>query len=44
MGSPFSPIIVNLYMYMEHFEQKALESAPLKPKVWFRYVDNTIVV
>ena len=44
MGSPLSPIIANLYMYMEHFKQKALESAPLKPKIWFRYVDNTIAV
>ena len=30
--------------YMEHFEQKALQSASLKPKVWFRYVDDTFVV
>ena len=38
MGSPLSPIIANLFM--EHFKQKALKSASLKPKVWFHYVDD----
>ena len=28
---------------MEIFEQKALEAAPHRPSVWFRYVDDTFV-
>lgn len=39
MGSPLSPIMANLYM--EYFEKKALESYPLKPAWWKRFVDDT---
>lgn len=39
MGSPLSPIVANLYM--EYFEKKALESYPLKPAWWKRFVDDT---
>eukprot|EP00253_Pinus_taeda_P032352 PITA_32352 len=39
MGSPISPIVANLYM--EYFEKKALESYPLKPAWWKRFVDDT---
>jgi len=39
MGSPISPIVANIFM--EHFENKILKDAPLKPSVWFRYVDDT---
>jgi hypothetical protein len=42
MGSPLSPFIGNFYM--EDYEKVALESVPLKPSCWFRYVDDTFVI
>jgi hypothetical protein len=42
MGSPLSPVVANLYM--ENFEKQAIDSYPLKPKMWKRYVDDTYVV
>ena len=39
MGSPLSLIIANLFM--EHFEDIAFCSFPLKPKWWKQYVDDT---
>ncbi|XP_059066412.1 uncharacterized protein LOC131857721 [Cryptomeria japonica] len=41
MGSPLSPVIANIFM--EHFEEVALHSFPLKPKWWKRYMDDTKV-
>ncbi|XP_072041441.1 uncharacterized protein [Amphiura filiformis] len=42
MGSPVSPIVVNLCM--ESFEQQALQSYPgVKPRLWLRFVDDTFV-
>ena len=42
MGSPLSPVVANIFM--EAFEDTAIESAQLKPKVWFRYMDDTFVI
>ena len=42
MGSPLSPAVANFYM--ENFEKQALNSAPLQPKCYFRYVDDTFLI
>jgi predicted GIY-YIG superfamily endonuclease len=42
MGNSLSPIVSNIYM--EHFEQLALNSAQDKPSLWLRYVDDTFVI
>ncbi len=39
MGSPVSAVVTNLYM--EFFEEEALDSALVKLVLWKRYVDNT---
>ena len=41
MGSPVSPIVANLYM--EWFEETALQSFQYDITVWKRYVDDTFV-
>ena len=41
MGSPLSPVVANLFM--EDFESRALAFAPLKPKVWKQFVDDTFI-
>jgi hypothetical protein len=42
MGSLLSPVTVSFYT--EDYEREVLPSAPLKPRCWFCYVDNTFVI
>ncbi len=42
MGSPFSPIVCNLFM--EWFEVKILDSYSDPPWFWRRYIDDAVAV
>jgi len=44
MGSPVSPLVAN--MFMEQLEEKLSATVPedLRPKLWKRYVDDTLEV
>ena len=42
MGSPVSAVVANLYM--EHFEQIAFNSVLHRPRLWKRYVDDTLCI
>ena len=41
MGSPLSPVIANIFM--EDFEQEALNFVADQPSLWVCYVDDTFV-
>ncbi|XP_055856163.1 uncharacterized protein LOC129919329 [Episyrphus balteatus] len=42
MGSPVAPIIADIWM--QYFKMKALETSPIKPVIWKRYVDDTFCI
>jgi hypothetical protein len=42
MGKSLSPVVTNIFM--EHFEEIALDTADYKPAKWIRYLDDTFVV
>ena len=43
MGSPFSPVVANIYM--EYFEDQAFgPEAPIPIKEWKRYVDDVFSI
>ena len=42
MGSPVSAIVAHLYM--KFLEQLAWSTAPVKPRIWKRYVDDTFCI
>ena len=41
-GSPVSAVVAN--SYMKFFEELALESAPSRPRLWKRYVEDTCCI
>jgi hypothetical protein len=44
MGNSLPPVVSNLLVYMEHYEETTLDTADHKPIKWLRYVDDTFMV
>ena len=42
MGSLVSAVVDNLYM--EFFEELALETVPIRPRLWKRYMDDSFCI
>ena len=42
MGSPVSPVVANLCM--EEIEESAINASPVAPKIWKRYVDDSLCI
>ncbi|KAG8332698.1 hypothetical protein J6590_015514 [Homalodisca vitripennis] len=42
VGCPLSHIFASVLL--EEFQKKALSSSKLKQRIWWRYVDDTIIV
>jgi hypothetical protein len=42
MDSPLSPVIANFYT--EDYEKAVLILAPLKPRCWFCYIEDTFII
>ena len=40
MGSPVSAVVANLYI--EFFEELALRTSPTRPRIWKRYVNDSV--
>ena len=42
MGSPISPVVANIFM--NKIEETAISTFSLKPKVWYRFVDDVFLI
>jgi hypothetical protein len=44
IGKSLFPVVSNVRVFMEHFEEITLDTADRKPAKWLRYFDDTSVV